>query len=176
MKRQIIVAGLILLVLLTGQVAAQNDPELDRAQEKLTRHIESKMPGWKHRRGEPIQGSKGVLIDRWSAANRVVTISVVQYDSVRSAQEVLQPLIKYEKQKEELQGFGDEGYAWGYGLSNIVFRRGKLIVYVSTYAEVESDPDARGLTSSQRGERERSEMRRLSEEFGKHAVTALNLP
>lgn len=176
MKKQVIVASLILLVVLVGQAAAQNDPELDRLQEKLTRHLESKMSGWKHKRGEPIQGSKGVLIDRWSASNRVVTISVVRYDSPRSAQEVLQPLIKYERQKEELKGFGDEGYAWGYGLSNIVFRRGKLIITVSTYAEVDSDPDARNLSPSERSERERSEMKRLSQEFAKHMAAAVDQP
>lgn len=176
MKRHIIFTSLMLVGLIVGQTAAQNDAELDRLGDKLTQHLQSKMSGWKHRRGEPIQGSKGVLIDRWSAANRVVTISVVRYDSANRAKEVLQPFIKYTSQKAELKGLGNEAYAWGYGLSNIMFRRGRFVVSVSTYAEIDSDPDARTLTPEQKSERERSEMKRLSEEFAKHMATAIDLP
>jgi len=176
MKRQIIVAGLILLVGLVGQAAAQNDPDFDRLQEKLTRHLETKMPGWRHRRGEPIEGSKGVLTEFWLFSNRIVKTSVVKYDSAQRAQEVLQGFAKYESQKAELKGLGDEAYSWGYGMSDVVFRKGRFIVNVSTYAEVESDPDARTLSQSERSAREKSEKKRLSEEFSKHLATAIDLP
>jgi len=176
MKRQMIFASLILVGLFVGHVAAQDDVELDRMEDKLTRQLENKMPGWKHRHGEPIQGSKGVLIDRWSAGNRVVSISVVRYDSAKSAQDVLQPFIKHEPNKTELRGVGDEGYAWGYGLGNVMFRRGKFVISVSTYADVDSDSDAQTLTPSERGQRARSEIKRLSQEFAKPVVTAIDQP
>jgi len=47
---------------------------------------------------------------------------------------------------------------------------------VSTYAEVDSDPDARMMSRAQRGERERSEMKRLSKEFAKHMTDAIDAP
>jgi hypothetical protein len=88
----------------------------------------------------------------------------------------LKGFLKYESQKEELKGYGDEAYGWGYGTSRVVFRRGRFIVYVSTYAEVDSDPDARSLSQSEKGEREKSETRRLNREFAKHILTAIDLP
>ena len=75
-----------------------------------------------------------------------------------------------------MKGLGDEAYGWGYGMSNVVFTRGKSIVYVSTYAEVDSEPEARSLSQAEKGEREKSEMRRLSREFAKHMVSAIDLP
>lgn len=57
---------LILLILFLSQSAAQNESELDLVGQKLSRHLEMKMPGWKHKRGEPIRGSKNVLIEFWS--------------------------------------------------------------------------------------------------------------
>ncbi len=175
MKGRIIVA-LFLSCFFLSQAAAQDQSELDRLGDKFNRHLETRMSGWKHKRREPIQGSKNVLIEFWASSNRVVKVSVVPYKSAQEASEVLRGFLKYDTQKEELKGFGDEAFGWGYGMSNVVFTRGKLIVYVSTYAEVDSDPEARSLTERERGERERVEMRRLSREFAKLMADAMNLP
>lgn len=166
----------ILLFLFLAQTAAQNESELDLVGQKLSRQLETKMPGWKHKRGEPIPGSKNVLIEFWSFSNRVVKISIVPYRSAQEAREVLRGFKKYNTQKEELTGLGDDAYGSGYGFSNVTFTKGKFIVYVSTYAEVDSDPDARMLNQMERGNRERAEMRRLSREFGKHLADAIDLP
>ncbi|HEX7721295.1 MAG TPA: hypothetical protein VF397_04000, partial [Pyrinomonadaceae bacterium] len=127
MKRQILL-DLLLLAALGVPVIAQNDTELEGVDDKVIRHLETKMPGWQHRRVNSIEGSKGVIINHWQTSARIVTISIVRYDSANQAQETMQPFIKYMRQKEELKGFGEDAYAWGYGLSNIMFRRGKFII------------------------------------------------
>jgi hypothetical protein len=73
-----------------------------------------------------------------------------------------------------LNGFGDEAYAWGFARSKIVFRRGKLVVYVSTRADVGAAPDERLLTQEERLEREKNQMVRWSREFAKHAAKAVD--
>jgi hypothetical protein len=167
---------LIVFGLTAIQGTAQNQSELDRIEDKLTRQVASKMPGWKYRRGQPMQGSSNVVVGFWVSSNRVVKVSIMQHESAQHAKEVLRGFVKYESQKEELKGLGDEAYGWGYGMSNVVFTRGNVIVYVSTYAEVESDPEARSLSPVERGEREKSEMKRWSREFAKHAVNGIDLP
>jgi hypothetical protein len=175
MKKRLPIAFLLLGLLVITAIA-QSDADLDRLDAKVNEHLERKMPGWKHKRGEPMEGSKNVLIEFWSTSTRAVKVSVVPYASAQAAEGVLKGFLKYESQKEELKGYGDEAYGWGYGASRVVFRRGRFIVYVSTYAEVDSDPDARSLSQSEKGEREKSEMRRLNREFAKHILTAIDLP
>jgi hypothetical protein len=166
----------LLLVPLLDQALGQDELDLERLDQKLSDHLKKEMPGWKHKRGQPMQGSRGVLIEFWSAPNRVVKISVGSANSAREAKDRVEQFVQYDREREEIRGLGDKAYAWGYGPSNIVVARGKHIFYVSTYADVESDPDARSLSSQERGERERLEMRRLSVEFAKHAATAFDSP
>ena len=117
-----------------------------------------------------------MLIRRWGSSNRVVSISVVPHKSANEARQALIDFVKYDRRTEKLNGLGDEAFGWGYGQANVVFRRGRFNVYVNTYAEVDADPDAKTLSSEQRGERERLEMRRLSREFARHMVSAIDLP
>jgi hypothetical protein len=173
--KKLFVALVLASIFLTA-AAAQDHSELDQLDAKAMRHIETKMPGWRHRRGQPIKGSENVLIERWGSSNRVVSISVVPHKSANEARQALNDFVKYDTKTERLNGFGDEAFAWGYGQANVVFRRGRFNVYVSTYAEVDADADASTLSSEQRGERERLEMRRLSREFAKHMVSAIDLP
>jgi len=167
--------GLLFLSFLIP-VVAQGDNELERLDEKVIRHLEAKLPGWQHRRVNAIEGSKSTIINHWQTSTRVVTVSIVRYDSANQAKETMQPFIKYYRQKEELKGLGDEAYAWGYGLSKIMFRRGRFIVSLEAYADVGADPDGRTLTPEQKSDRERSEMKRLTEEFAKHAAKAIDAP
>jgi len=171
-----VVVALVLLAIPLGHSFGQGQGDLDKLDDKFTKYFERIMPGWTHKRGEPIVKTENVLIEFWYASNRSVKISVAPHKSGEEAREALQAFIKYEAKRETLKDFGDEGYAWGYGSSNIVFRRGRCVVYVSTNAEIDADPDARTLTQEQRFEREKSEMRRLSLEFAKHAVNALDKP
>ena len=163
---------LLALIALTVPVMAQSD-DLDTVAGKVVQRLQTAMPGWQHKRINPVEGSNGVINDHWQSSNRIVNISVVRYDSANKARETMQPFIRYMRQKEELKGLGDEAYAWGYGLSNVIFRRGRYIVTLDAFADVNADPDARTLTSLQRGDRERSEMKRLTREFAKHVATSM---
>lgn len=169
--------AIVMSVLATvGAATAQVDADLGRLEEKASRHLENKMPGWKHKRGEPVRGSESVLVDFWSFPNRNVKIAVVPYSSGQKAKEAFEEFMKYQPKREELKGLGDDAYCWGYALSNVTFRRGKYIVYLSSFAAVDSDPDARSLSPEQREERQKSEVRRWSREFAKHMATAIDQP
>jgi hypothetical protein len=156
--------------------SAEDRLALERLDEKVSGHLELKLPGWKHKHGEPMLGSKNVIEDFWSVANRVVKVSILPHESAKEARSVLREFVKYNSEKEELKGLGDEAYAWGYALSNIAFREGAFTFYVSTTAKVDQDADARLLPAAKRDERERLEMRRLSREFAQHVVDAIDAP
>jgi hypothetical protein len=155
---------------------AQGQVDLDRLEERLSRHLETKLPGWTHRRGVPMLHSSNVLIEVWSAPEKGVTIQIVPYKSAQEAREVIKGFLKYENDKEELKGLGDEAYAWGVRRANVVFVRGKFIVYVEAGANIDADPDARRLSALERFEREKTEVKRLSKEFAEHVVSALDSP
>lgn len=158
------------------QAVAQGPLDLDGLDNKLSRHIETKMPGWKHKRGEPITGSVNVLEETWSFPNRNIKVSIIPHASPAQARAAIREGVKYEREREALKGLGDEAYAWGYRLSNVVFTRGRFNVYVSGGANIYEDPDAQTLSEFERRSREYSEIRRLSREFAKHLVEALDLP
>src|SRR5438552_2731679 len=150
MQRQLL-SGLILLGVLASTAMAQNDAELERLDSKVTQHIATQMPGWQHKR--LVQPSKDLIIEFWTFPNRVVKITMMQQKSLEVARENLANFARDERDARELKGLGDEAYSWGYGGSNIVFRRGKYTVYVSTNAEVDRDADAAALSQEQKRER-----------------------
>ncbi len=165
-----------LFCLCIGPVHAQNTPELDQLEAKVSRHLESQMVGWAHKRGEPIQGSRNVLVEHWSWSNRVITISILPQKSAQAVREKMQSFVRITPEAQELKGFGDEAYSWGYEGSNVVFRKGRVAVFVSTVAAVDADPDARALSRSEKTARMIAEMRRLSQEFAKHVANSLDGP
>lgn len=169
---------MILAVLLLGVISAfqgaQAPVDLNLLDDKLSRYVATKMPGWKSQRIDPIQGSKGVLIEIWSFPNRVVKIAVSTNKSAEGARQILQGFGRDTKEAEFLKGFGDEAYAWGYRGSNLVMRRGRIIIHISANADVDDDPDARALTEPERRAREYSEIKRLPKEFAKHLVSAID--
>jgi len=150
---------------------SQDDDELERLADRVTQEIAIQMTGWQHKR--LIQPSKDVIIDFWTSPNRFVKIATMQQKSVEEAHDNLGRLVSDERDAKELKGVGDEAYSWGYGGSNIVFRRGKYTVYVSTNAEVDRDADATALSVEQRSARRVSEMIRLSRQFAGYAVTVI---
>ena len=166
----------VMLILLVSHALAQQSQTLDELDEKIKRHFEGALPGWKHERVEPFMKSETVLVEFWSLSNRKVKVSIMSYKSVEEARDVFKNHEKYSSNKELMRGLGDEAVASGYGSSEVAFRRGRHIVFISTTADVEADPDARGLTQSQMNERQKSEMRRLSREFAKHIADALSGP
>jgi len=166
---------LALFVVLASSVNGQQ-PDLDNLDQKLRNQLETKMPGWSYERGEPMEGSKGVLIQRWFTQNRSVSIKVVQMKSAQEAREVLQNFPGHTKGAHSLEDLGDQAYTWGYRSRQVVFRRGKNIIYVEAGATVDLDPDARSLTWSQRRAREEAEVKKFTGEFAKHLLAALDTP
>lgn len=175
MPRRLLVA-LVMLGLCVVHVGAQSQVALDRLEEKLDRHLEGKMPGWTHRRGEPMLNSTNVLIKVWRAPEKGVKIAIVPYSSVQEAREVLRGFLKYEKEKEELKGLGDEAYSWGIRRANVVFVRRNFVVYIEAGVNIDADPSSRSLSSTERFEREKTAVRLLSKDFAKHTADAVDLP
>ena len=174
MKVRLLVA-MVFFSVCVGQGSAQ-DRELDRLDEKVKRHIEAKMLGWEHRRGEPMLHSTNVIIEVWSFPEKGVKIQIVPYKSAQEALEVLKGFVKYESDKEQLKGLGDEAYSWGVRSANVVFARGRFLVYVEAGANVDADPKAGSLRGPERFEKEKAEVKRLSKEFAQHVVDALDSP
>jgi hypothetical protein len=168
---------LLLLVAFLISSAYAQEPDVDRLDEKLHRHLEMKMPGWSYQRIQPIQGSKGVLLQKWTIENRGVNISIVNMKSAESAKEAIQRLAHDPSTHAlPLSDTGDEAYTWGYGNRQIVFRKGKTLVYVEAGADVARDADARSLTGAERKAREETEVKRVRGEFVKHIIDSLDAP
>jgi hypothetical protein len=165
----------LLMVLALGQALAQEQPDLDRLDEKFRAHLKTRMAGWTYKRGEPIEGSKGVLIQNWFYPNRGVRIAVTEMKSVEAARQALQLIVR-DANGKPLQGLGDEAYIWGFEGSDLEVRRGRYVFDLNAGADVERDPDARTLTPAQKHTRQLAEVKRIIREFAKHAVDATDLP
>lgn len=174
MKRMLL--AFLFLALSFGEARAQLNPDLEKLDEKIVKHFEAKLPEWRHKRGEPIQGSTNTLIEKLVSSHRIINISIVPHKSAAEAREAIERFVRYDSEKEQLQGFGDEAFAWGYALGNVVLRRGKYAVFISVHADIDSDADAQTLPPSEKGGRERTEMKRLSREFAKHITSAIDGP
>ena len=156
-----------------GQATAQDRNELDKLDEKFSRYFEKAMPGWKHERVEPAVPTENVLIQFWSASGRKVKMSIMPHSSAAEARTALQNFLKYEGDKETLNNHGDEAYAWGYGHSRIVIRKGRYLLFISSTATIGLRPEERMLSDSDRFELMKSEMRRWTRAFSDHAKKAI---
>jgi len=175
MRTLIIVVSLMCVLTTAGSIAdAQSD--LDKLDEKFSHHLEKVLPGWTHQRGEPIDKSENVLIQFWYAPNKAIKISAMPYNSASDARAALEEFVRYERDKTQLKDLGEDGYAWGFGQSKIVFRKGRLLVFVSSRVDSGSSLEDRTLSQDERLEREKNEMRKWSTEFAKHAANALGNP
>ncbi|HXT63309.1 MAG TPA: hypothetical protein VN696_09760 [Pyrinomonadaceae bacterium] len=168
----IAVSVLCVLTVASAKIVAQSD--LDKLDDKFSRHLEKVLPGWTHDRGEPVVKGENVLIQYWYSPNKAIKISVMPYKSATDARAALEDFVRYERDRTQLKDFGDDGYAWGFAESKVVFIKGKLLVFVSSRVEAGSSPEERALGQDQRFEREKDEMRKWSREFAKHAANAVD--
>jgi hypothetical protein len=175
MKRKIF-TGLAFLAIFTGSAYAQPRSELDRLDEKFKRIIGRAFPGWQYERGEPVWSGGNVLIQFWSTPHKVVKLVVVPFGSAAEAQDALSKSVRSDPKREKLTDIGDESYALGYASSNITFRKGKLLVYVSVSVEIGAAPEERMLSQEQRFALEQSERKKWSGEFAKLANRAADSP
>jgi hypothetical protein len=165
--------ALVLMVIAVPVSATQDKFDLDKLNEKFVRHFEKVLPGWQHKRVEPVDKDENVLIQFWSFGNRKIKVSVLPRSSTAEARDALKSFVGSDPTRESLQ-VGDESYAWGYGSGSVALRKGRLSIYIAAFADIDSDTDASSLSQEQRFEREKAEIRRLSREFAKHAVDAVD--
>lgn len=163
--KKLISAGIIVGIVLSIAVA-QGNAELDRLDEKISSHLATQFPGWRHKRVEPVAPSSTVLVQFWSSANRVVKVSVAIHHSTEEAKREIQDFLKF-RQPQELRGFGDEAFAAEPEGRTIVFRRGRYVIYLSTVADVEGDSDAASLSKAERETRQKAEVQRIGKEFAR---------
>lgn len=90
-----IYAASLLFVIVTTSAVARAQPDLDKLDEKLTRHIEKAMPGWTHERDEPVVKTENVLIHFWRSPEKSVKISVMPYRSGGEAKAAFEEFVKY---------------------------------------------------------------------------------
>jgi hypothetical protein len=164
----------LLLALMPTTVSPQNSDELDKLEHAISHYLQTKLPGWQHKRVEPIKGSQGVLIESWSFPNMGAQISIVPARSVGEAQQRLQNFAKDTREAKQVKAVGDEGYTWGYADSNLVFRTRRYIFWVSSGVSEDADPDFLMLSHQERIERQNSKVRRLNEEFARHLAAAID--
>ena len=175
MKRLFSILVCALSLIMTCVVSAQTS-DLDRLDAKLRKHLENKMPGWSYQRVEPMQGSTGILIQVWKMQNRAVRIVAVPKKSAAEARESMANFPRNVKEARPWSEAGDEGYAWGYELRQIHFRRGKIVFDVEVGADVVGDADAMNLTPAERRAREKAEVKKWTKEFANHVVDAVDAP
>jgi len=184
--------ALISLMLLLGPTAAQGQSELDRLFEKIKTVVEDAEPGWRCTRGEPFGApttSPNLLImgcaleaqarltrrATHTVEIRHVAISVAPLQSAEEARRFLHNFVN-ERPNEvrEIRDLKDEAYGWGMDNANIVLINSRFKVFISTVAHVEFDADAKALTLDQKNERKKSERLKLTHDFAKHALAALD--
>jgi hypothetical protein len=124
------------LMLASPSFAQQNlVADLDAISQVIEQAVNVKMPGWKHRRGEPIGGSKGVLVESYSSKDATIKLSVIPYASSEEAASRMKDFAAKGDVSEKLSDLGDEGCAWGYRGSKFAFRRRNLNIFVSIEAD-----------------------------------------
>lgn len=145
-----IFVAFLLLGVCFAQALAQARQDLVVPDKEGPQPFREKMPAWKHRRVEPFMNTPNDLIEVWTARDKGVKIRIVSYKSAQEAREVIRGFLKYEKDKEELNGLGDEADSWGVRRANVVLARGRFIVYIEAGADIDADPQARRLSALER--------------------------
>ena len=163
-------ALLCLQTLVSVQTFGQGRADLDRLDLQIRNHFQTALPGWTYRRVEPFTPGSNILIEVWSNANRTVKVAISVNQSVQTAKDELKHFVQSVRGPEALKGFGDEAYTSGLESSDIVLRRGRYVIYINTFAEVEGDTDAATLTRSERSERRKTDQQRISKEFARHVI------
>lgn len=153
---------------LVSMTLAQGKPDLDRLDEKIGSHLELKLPGWRHKRLPPFGETSSVLDQTWSSGNKIVTVAVAVRQSAEDAKKEIRSFLQFRHDPEELSAVGDEAYAPERDGSDIVLRRGRYVIYISTVVYVEDDADARNLSEVELAARRKSEVKRIGREFAKH--------
>lgn len=167
-KTRTLCALLCLQALVSVLTLGQGRADLDRLDSKIRDQLQPALSGWTYRRVKPFTRASNIVVGVWSNANRTVKVSISVNESVQTAKDELKHFVQSVRAPEALNGFGDEAYASGLESSDIVLRRGRYVIYVNTFAEVEGDADAATLSRSDRSQRRKTEQQRIGKEFARH--------
>lgn len=157
----------LILATLVSVTVGQGKPDLDRLDEKIRSHLELKLPGWRHTRPPPFGGTTTVLAQTWSSGNRIVKVAVAVRQSVEDAKKEIRSFLQFRREPEQLSGFGEEAFAPERDGSDVVLRKGRYVIYISTVADIEGDADERNLSEVELAARRKSEVKRIGKEFAK---------
>ena len=107
---------------------AQNNSELTTLGDRVVSYIQVQKADWKYENVQPMTGSANVVVQQWTLEKRSIRIAIISHKSTSDAAAAMSRLAR-ERENERLQGFGDEGMAWGRGV--VSFRLRNLTIDVS---------------------------------------------
>jgi len=164
--KTLISVGIILTVLALAQ--SQQKEDLDGLSEKISSHLESKLPGWQHRRLPPFGTPESkVVVQVWSIPNRIVKVAVAVRGSVEDAKKEIRSFLQFRREPQELTGFGDEAFWPERNGDDLVLRKGRYVIYLSIVVYVEEDSDAQNLTKAEQQARTKADTERILKEFAR---------
>ena len=94
-------------------------------------------------------------------------VAVAVRESPEDAKKEIRSYLEFRRETEELIGFGDEAYAPERNGPQIVLRKGRYVIYISTIAFVEEDAEAQYLSQVQLATRRQSEVQRITKDFAR---------
>jgi hypothetical protein len=144
----------------------QAKADLARWDEKISSQLIPKLSGWRYKRGEIFVSSSNSFVQHWTTTGRVVTVRVAVPESLEDAKSEIKSFLESRFKPETLSGIGDEAYAPD--TYNVVLRRGRFVIYISTDVFVGDDPDESTLSTDQIFARRKTEAYRIGREFAKH--------
>jgi hypothetical protein len=146
---------------------------MDKLAEALEQLVKEKHPDWTLERIEPVYKGENVIIDQWSGPKMAVRISVVPHKSASDARDALQNLARNMKAEPLSLGLGEGDYSWGFGECETAFRKDRFTVYVSAAVSEDDDPESAALSDEEKSQKKSLSQKKLSQEFARHASTAL---
>ena len=143
MKRIAIMCLLILSLVATSFLSSAQRPALtlNEIADAAVRKLQDKKPEWKHNLVTPIAGGRPdkVIIQQWTLGQKVVKISIMQYQSAQEATSILRKFAADVK-ADMLPNVGDEGCVWGIS-GSVAFRKGNLTVFITAASmDIQEEP------------------------------------
>lgn len=169
-----LLSAVLILATLVPVTLAQEKPDLDRLDQQISSQVELNLSGWRHKRLPAFGGSSTVLEQTWSSGNRIVKVAVAVRQSVEDAKKEIKSFLQFRREPQELTEFGDEAFVPEPDGSDIVLRRGRYVIYVSTVVNIDIDPNARNLSTVERETQRKAEVQRIGKEFAKQ-LSAIQL-
>lgn len=131
-----------------AQAELEVSPGLARARAAVNKSLAEQKPGWASERVTPIEGSRGVVIDKCTSGALLVSVCIIERESPEAAVRAMNSFeeqmrleervahargrANFNKVKERLDDFGDGGFAWDdLGSTAATFRKGLFTVYIN---------------------------------------------